>query len=98
MPNLAASIKSVRQTKKRTTYNSRIKRKYRGAVKDFNQAVEAGDSKAANEKLPRVYKTLDKATKGGIIKKGTSSRTKSRLAKKLNTLASSNVETAKATA
>lgn len=97
MANLKASIKGLRQAKKRTIVNSRTKRKYREAIKVYSKNIEAGDLDAASKELPRVYKLLDKAAKKGVIEKKASARQKSRLAKKLN-IASSDVKTSKATA
>lgn len=97
MANLKASIKALRQTKKRTVYNTRTKRKFRESVKAYTKLVESGDIKSASSELPRVYQVLDKAAKRGVIEKKASARQKSRLAKKLN-IAAANVETAKTTA
>ncbi len=94
MPNLQASIKDLKQTKKRSVFNGRIRRRMKESVKSFNDAIKAGDSKSAEERLPRAQKMLDKAAKNGIIKKGTASRYKSDLAKKLNGLSAPDVETA----
>ena len=93
MANLQTSIKDVKQNKRRAIFNARMKRRYKDAVKEFNKLVEAGESKKAEAYLPRVYKMLDKAAKKGVIKKGTSSRRKSRLAIKLNKSAAPDVKT-----
>lgn len=96
MANLKTSIKDVRQNKRRAVFNGRIKKRYKAAVKKYNLHIEAGEKKEAQAYLPRVYKLLDKAAKGGVMKKGSASRRKSRLAGKLNTLsARKNVKTAK---
>lgn len=95
MANLQASIKDVRQNKRRAVFNARIKKRFKAAVKQFNLLVETGDMKAAEKLLPRVYKLLDKAAKKGVIKAGTASRRKSRLAIKLNKSAAQDVKTSK---
>lgn len=90
MANLQTSIKDVRQNKRRAVFNARMKKRYKAAVKEFNERIAAEDKKGAAEYLPRVYKMLDKAAKRGIIKKNNASRRKSRLAKKLNNLSAPN--------
>lgn len=95
MPNLKTSIKDLRQTKKRTVINNRLRSRVKRATKRFDTLVEAKDLDGATAALPQVYKVLDKASKKNVIKKGNASRRKSRLAAKLNTLAQNNVETSK---
>ncbi len=95
MPNLKASIKDLRKTKRKTVINNRIRRRLKDSVKAYNKAVETNDSKTAEKLHPRVQKMLDKAAKNGIIKKGTSSRKKSRLMKKLNSLSAPDVKASK---
>jgi len=93
MANLQTSIKDVRQNKRRAIFNARMKRRYKTAIKEFNKLIESGDTKKAETYLPRVYKMLDKTAKKGVIKKGTASRRKSRLAIKLNKSAAPDVKT-----
>ncbi|MCA9377103.1 30S ribosomal protein S20 [Candidatus Nomurabacteria bacterium] len=95
MPNLQASIKDLRQSKKRTANNNRIRRRLKDSVKSYKKAIESGDAKTAEENLPRAQKMLDKAAKRGIIKKGTASRKKSLLSKKLNDLTAPDVKVTK---
>ncbi len=95
MPNLRTSIKDLRQSKRKTFNNNRTRRRLKVAVKTYSTAVANKDVKTAERSLPVVQKMLDKAAKRGIIKKGTASRRKSRLNKKLNTLSAPNVETSK---
>lgn len=53
-------------------------RAYRESVKEFKKLIKAGDFNSAKKLLPKVYKTLDKAAKTGVIKKNKASRLKSR--------------------
>ena len=61
-------------------------------VKTFNKKVlvnvDANNVDEATTALNTVYKELDKAVSKGILKKNTVSRRKSRLAAKVNSLAS----------
>lgn len=59
------------------------KKKIQTTVKQFKKLVAAGKLDEAKKQLPGVYKTLDKMTKVGFIKRGTADRLKSRLSKKL---------------
>lgn len=61
--------------------NDRSRRTMREAVKDVRGVVAAKDEKAVKLSLSAAYKALDKAAKKGVIKKGTASRKKARLAK-----------------
>ena len=90
MPNIKAAAKSLRQTNRRTLYNSRVKRRVKGAVREVSDLIESGNAKEASEKLARAQKMLDKAAKNGTIKKGTAARRKSRLAKQINTISAQN--------
>lgn len=87
MANIKSVIKDIRRTKKRTLYNSRLKNRVKDAEKAFEKAVKANDAETAKKYLTKLSKVADKATKKGVMKKGTVSRKKSRLAKKLNTTA-----------
>lgn len=64
-------------------------------VKSYNKAIDKKEDAEAKDLHPRVQKMLDKAAKNGIIKKGTASRRKSRLSRKLNALTAPDVETSK---
>jgi small subunit ribosomal protein S20 len=98
MPNLKTSIKDLRQTKKRTVVNNRLRNRVKKATKRFNTLVAEGKVEEASKALPQVNKVLDKASKKNVIKKGNASRNKSRLASKLNKLAQDNVNTSKKSA
>ncbi len=74
MPNIKSAIKKVRKDKRRAAANLRLKKRYK-------QAVKAARQDPNPESLKTAQKELDKAAKGGVIKKGKSSRLKSRLHK-----------------
>lgn len=71
--------KAHRASLRKRVFNVRRSRTMKDEVKDFTALVAAGDTKAAEGKLPTVYKAIDKAAKRGIIKPNTASRKKSRL-------------------
>ncbi len=84
MPNLKASIKDNRKSKKRTEENLRMKRRYRNAIKEFQTHLKNEDLESAKKSLSKAYKLVDKAAKTKLLKKQTASRKKSRLTKLLN--------------
>ncbi|MFT7644685.1 MAG: small subunit ribosomal protein S20 [Candidatus Paceibacteria bacterium] len=79
MPITKGAIKSHRQSERKRVVNNRRKNAMKEVVKQVKKAVVTGDAKKAKEMLPNAYKAIDKAAKGGIIKKNTAARKKSRL-------------------
>lgn len=86
MPIIESAKKALRQSKKREAQNKEVKRAMKDAVRELEQAIEAGEKKEAQQLLSAAYKRLDKAAKKGVIKKNTASRKKSRLYKALKKL------------
>lgn len=78
MPITQSAKKALRQSKRRRVKNLRRIRNYRETVKEFRKLIIAKDFDSAKKLLPKVYKTLDKAAKSGVIKKNKASRLKSR--------------------
>ena len=54
--------------------------KVRDVIKEVRTLISQKKIEEARLLLPKLYKTLDKATKVGILKKNTASRKKSRIA------------------
>ncbi|MEI7640470.1 MAG: 30S ribosomal protein S20 [bacterium] len=83
MPNLKASIKDVRKTKKRTVRN-------KAAISELKTTLKAArklsDHAAATKALPKVISVIDKTLQRGIIKKNTAARYKSRITTFVNKL------------
>ena len=77
MPITKSAKKALRQNKTRKIRNTRKTVAYKASVKDFRKLVASGKKDEAKKMLPRVYQTLDKAVKTGVIKKNKSSRLKS---------------------
>ena len=78
MPITESAKKALRQNKTRRVRNVRKIVAYKSSVKDFKKLVAAGKKDEAKKMLPRVYQTLDKASKSGVIKKNKASRLKSK--------------------
>lgn len=83
MPNTASAKKRVRQTEERNARNRWRRTRVKDAVKAFNTAVLAGDSKAAAEAYNQVASLMDKFSHTPTMHKNTAARRKSRLAKRL---------------
>jgi len=75
--------KRIRQNAKRRGLNRWRKQKVKDAVREFDEALRAGDRAKASEQLKVVYRQLDRVAAKGTIHKNTAARKKSRLAKRL---------------
>ena len=60
-----------------------VKDKFKSAVKEVKKLIAAGKKSEAVEAMKAAMSALDKAAKKHVIKKGSASRKKSRLAKAL---------------
>ncbi len=72
MPITASAKKALRQNITRRERNQSQKKTLKEALKSFRKSPSA-------ETLATAFQTLDKSAKGGVIKKNTASRLKSRL-------------------
>lgn len=84
MLNTEGAKKTLRASKRKAVFNLRRKVAMKKAVKNFRELIKGEKITEAEEKIPLVYKAIDKAEKRGIIKKNTASRKKSRLSNLLN--------------
>jgi len=78
--------KRVRQNAKKKMINRARKSQIKTQTKHFEEALSAGDAKAAEEQYRLTVERLDKAAAKSTMHKKTAARKKSRLAKKLNQL------------
>lgn len=81
MPVTKSAKKALRKSEKRRIKNLKVKEKIKKLLKGVKKLILEKKVKEAEELLPEIYKTLDKAVKVGVIKKNTASRKKSRIAK-----------------
>jgi small subunit ribosomal protein S20 len=84
MANHSATKKDVRQAAKRRDRNRYYGKTTRNAVRDLKALKE---EKAYDEQLPSVVSMIDKLAKRGVIHKNKAANLKSKLTKKVNTLA-----------
>ncbi len=83
MPNKAAAIKALRQTKKRTLRNNAVKDELKRTLK---KARRMSDVKSAEAQalLKKTVQMVDKAVRKKVLKKNAAARVKSRLMKSWN--------------
>jgi small subunit ribosomal protein S20 len=87
MAHSLSAKKRVRQNEKHRTINRARKSQVKTQIKKFEEALTAGDVEAAKEQYRLVTKKLDKTASTSTMHKKTAARKKSRLAKKLNSMA-----------
>ena len=87
MANIKSSQKAARQRITRTARNVAQKTAMRTAVKKVRAALASKDAKAAKAALPSAVRAIDMAASKGVIKRGTASRSVSRLTVAVNALA-----------
>lgn len=83
MPNKPSSIKDLRQSRKRTIVNRKIRDDLKRAIKKARRATEV-KSAEAQQLLRATVKIIDKAVRKKVLKQNVASRTKSRLMKLWN--------------
>ncbi|RJP44921.1 30S ribosomal protein S20 [Candidatus Parcubacteria bacterium] len=83
MPITTSAKKALRQSVRRRARNLGRSAALKRAIKEYTKLLAAKDPQAAREKLPLVYRMLDKAAKTGVIRRNKANRLKSRLSKKL---------------
>jgi len=88
MPNKPSAKKRVRQIARRTAANKSRKTKMRSAIRQVEEAVKAGDNKAASIALKTAEPEIMRAAGKGVIHKNTGARKVSRLAASVKRLSS----------
>lgn len=84
MANHKATKKDVRQSAKRREKNRYNGKTARNAIRDLKAVT---DKATAGKELPEVISMIDKLAKTGVIHKNKASNLKSKLTKRVNTLA-----------
>ena len=79
MANIKSSEKANRQRIKRTARNTAQKTAMRSAIKKLRAAIGQKKAKDAQSLLKGAIAAIDKAASKGVIKRGTASRSVSRL-------------------
>ena len=86
MPIKQSAMKALRQAKKRTVQNRKVKEGIAYLRREVRIALDAKEVKHATELAQKTIKALDKAVQNKVMKKNTVGRLKSRLVKKINAL------------
>jgi len=86
MPTHASAEKRVRQTAKRTAINKNRRSKVRSAIRAVEEALAAGDKKAATAALKAAEPEIMRGVAKGVIHRRTGSRKVSRLTARLKAL------------
>ncbi len=86
MAHKHAAIKHLRQTKKRTEQNVKVKKSLSYLRKAALKAVTKKDEKEAIKLYTEFQKAADRAARKNIIKKNTAARKKSRILKQVQYL------------
>ncbi len=81
MPIIKSAKKDLRQSEKRRKRNIKRKNEMKATAKEIKKLVSENKKKDALELIPKMYKSIDKAAKGGIIKRNAADRKKSRITK-----------------
>ena len=87
MPNIKSSERSVKTDAERRARNFAVKSTIITVSRKVVESVTAGNSDEAKALLVKASRTIDKAAAKGVVHKNSAARKKSRLARKLNTLA-----------
>jgi small subunit ribosomal protein S20 len=78
--------KAFRQSVKRKLHNRVKKDGTKKLLKELSLLISQKKTKEAKDLLPKVYQTIDKAAKAGLIKKNAASRKKATLARSVSAL------------
>ena len=88
MPNLKSAKKRMRQNEVRHDRNQQVRTRLKNARSTMMAALEAKDAEAGDVAFRTYCSVLDKAAKGGVIKKNTAVRRKTNAANGLRKIAS----------
>jgi small subunit ribosomal protein S20 len=83
MPNIASAKKRVRTSTKRQAINHSRKTRIRGFIRQVEEAIAAGDLKAAQAALKAAEPEIMRGVTKGVVHKNTGSRKVSRLSKRV---------------
>ena len=87
MANHPSALKRYRQSQKRRLINQMNRHKLKTQMKRLRGAIATGKSGDAKSLLPETFSLIDKSVQKGVIKKNTARRYKSRLTKRVSSLA-----------
>ena len=86
MANTKSAKKAARQTIRRTNANKGRRSRARSYARKVEEAIEAGDKKAAAAALNEAEPVLARTAQKGLLHRKTASRKVSRLAKRVSAM------------
>lgn len=86
MPNIASAKKRMRQNEVRRGRNRARRSRLRSALRQLDEAIEAGDLEQVRERWTEAQTLLDRTAQRGVIHRNLAARKKSRLAKRIRTI------------
>jgi small subunit ribosomal protein S20 len=86
MANTKSAKKAARQTVRRTNANKGRRSRARSYARQVEEAIEAGDKKAAAAALKEAEPVLARTAQKGLVHRKTASRKVSRLAKRISAM------------
>jgi small subunit ribosomal protein S20 len=86
MANTISALKRVRQTERRTEFNTRNRTRLRHQIRTIRRAIVSKDAAAATALLPKTFSLIDRSARNGAIKKNTAARYKSKLHARIKAL------------
>jgi small subunit ribosomal protein S20 len=86
MANTKSAKKAARQTVRRTNANKGRRSRARSYARKVEEAIEAGDKKAAAAALKEAEPVLARTAQKGLVHRKTASRKVSRLAKRISAM------------
>jgi small subunit ribosomal protein S20 len=87
MANHKSAEKRARQTERRTAVNSSRRSRVRGSIKKVEEAIKAGDKKAAAEALRAAQPEIQRGATARVIAKNAAARRVSRLNARIKAMA-----------
>ena len=87
MANTKQAKKRVRQSEKHRKHNASMRSMLRTYIKKVSSAIASGDQNAALASMQEATPVIDRMVNKGIIHKNKAANLKSKLARKVNTLA-----------
>jgi small subunit ribosomal protein S20 len=87
MASHKSAEKRARQTKRRTAVNIARRSRVRGSIKKVEEAIKAGDKKAAADALRAAQPEIQRGAAKHIVTKNAAARRVSRLAARIKAMA-----------
>ena len=87
MPNIKSQIKRLRKSEEQRLRNKSVKSRIKTNISRLKRSLEDKNKEEAQKHLLTAVRSLDKAASKGVIHRNQASNKKSKLMKKLKTLA-----------